>query len=257
MVESLVEATDRLYKLYGPSSGKVYGPSKGRLKPNGNLLLLDVLGKDDRFLDLLDWTHTFPKIVDILGWNIQLYHSHLGVNPGLNQDPPSQLPAERLSWHQDTGQLNHDLETSPRPRISLKVGFFLTSTNEPNRGCFHVIPGRHLEDTLDLPDDETVEHPEALPVMVEAGDAVFFDRRVWHAAGHNSSDITRKVLFLGYSYRWLKPRDDMTVGHYIDRADPIRRQLLGVTVNGGYGFPSPSDEDVPLKRWWQDHAADS
>ena len=239
MVESLVEATDRLYKLYGPSSSKVYGPSKGRLKPNGNLLLLDVLGKDDRFLDLVDWTHTFPKIVDILGWNIQLYHSHLGVNPGLNQDPPSQLPAERLSWHQDTGQLNHDLETSPRPRISLKVGFFLTSTNEPNRGCFHVIPGRHLEDTLDLPDDETVEHPEALPVMVEAGDAVFFDRRVC------------------YSYRWLKPRDDMTVGHYIDRADPIRRQLLGVSVNGGYGFTSPSDEDVPLKRWWQDHAADS
>lgn len=32
-------------------------------------------------------------------------------------------------------------------------------------------------------------------------------------------------------------------------ADPIRRQLLGVSPNGGFGYTSPADEDVPLKTW--------
>ena len=61
--------------------------------------------------------------------------------------------------------------------------------------------------------------------------------------------VTRQVLFLGYSYRWLRPRDDMTVAHYLPDADPIRRQLLGESPTGGFGYTSPSAEDVPLKAW--------
>ena len=33
--------------------------------------------EDDIFLQLLDWPKTFPLVWDILGWNIQLYISHL------------------------------------------------------------------------------------------------------------------------------------------------------------------------------------
>ena len=80
-----------------------------------------------------------------------------------------------------------------------------------------------------------------------------FDRRLWHSAGQNYSDITRRALFYGYSYRWLKPRDNMTVAHYMDRSDPIRRQLLGASPNGGFGYTSPEDEDVPLKVWLEEH----
>ena len=39
----------------------------------------------------------------------------------------------------------------------------------------------------------------------------------------------------------------MTVAHYLDGADPIRRQLLGESPNGGFGYTSPAEEDVPLK----------
>ena len=53
------------------------------------------------------------------------------------------------------------------------------------------------------------------------------------------SDLTRKVMFYGYSYRWLQPRDDMTVEHLMDRSDPIRRQLLGASPSGGFGYASP------------------
>ena len=39
-------------------------------------------------------------------------------------EPPSDEPVGGMSrggWHQDSGRLNHDLEGSPRPRVSMKV----------------------------------------------------------------------------------------------------------------------------------------
>ena len=56
-----------------------------------------------------------------------------------------------------------------------------------------------------------------------------------------------------YSYRWLRPRDDMTVAHYLDRCDLIRRQLLGHSPSGGHGYSSPRPEDVPLRAWMEEH----
>ena len=220
---------------------------KRELKPHHPLNLLDAIGQDDAFLELLDLPQTFMKVVDILGWHIQLYHSHLIVTPPLPTDHQPKQP--RLGWHQDSGRLNLELEGEPRPRVSLKVGFFFSSTKETDRGNFHVVPSSHRLNRLDLPEDALQDHPNATPVRADAGDAVFFDRRLWHAAGRNRSDVTRKVLFLGYSYRWLRPRDDMTVERYLPGADPIRRQLLGESPNGGFGYTSPADEDVPLKMW--------
>ena len=240
-VAPLAEAVDRIDAEWRP---------KRELKAHQPLNLLDAIGKDDGFLDLLDLPATFMKVVDILGWHIQLYHSHLIVTPPLPDNFEAKRP--RLGWHQDSGRLNIELEGEPRSRVSLKVGFFLTSTRETNRGNFHVVPGSHRLNRLDLPDDAAIDHPNATPVCAEAGDAVFFDRRLWHAAGWNRSQVTRKVLFLGYSYRWLRPRDDMTVAHYLDGADPIRRQLLGMSPNGGFGYTSPAEEDVPLKTWLTD-----
>ena len=237
-VAALAAAAERIDAEWRP---------KRELKAHHPLNLLDAIGKDDAFLELLDLPQTFMKVVDILGWHIQLYHSHLIVTPPL---PPGHEPKRtRLGWHQDSGRLNLELEGEPRSRVSLKVGFFLSSTLATDRGNFHVVPGSHRRNRLDLPDDAALDHPNATPVRADAGDAVFFDRRLWHAAGYNRSTVTRKVLFLGYSYRWLRPRDDMTVAHYLDGADPIRRQLLGESPNGGFGYTSPADEDVPLKTW--------
>jgi ectoine hydroxylase-related dioxygenase (phytanoyl-CoA dioxygenase family) len=236
-VAELVAAADRIDAEY----------RRKRDLGNKPLNLLDVIGKDDSFLPLLDWPTTIARVIEILGWHIQLYHSHMIISPPLPQGyEPKTL---RLGWHQDSGRLNIDLETKPRPRISLKVGFFLSDVSEGDRGNFHVIPGSHLDNELRFPDEEQ-EHPDAIPVCVNAGDAVFFDRRIWHAGGRNYSAITRKVIFLGYSYRWLRPRDDMTVAHFLDRCDPIQKQLFGVSPNGGFGYTSPADEDVPLKTWW-------
>jgi ectoine hydroxylase-related dioxygenase (phytanoyl-CoA dioxygenase family) len=190
----------------------------------------------------------------ILGWNIQLYHSHLAITP---PGPPDEAQVnKRLGWHQDSGRLNIEMETTPRPRISLKVAFFLTDTTELGRANFYVAPGSHLQNQLTFPADGVSDPEGATPVQVPPGTAVFFDRRLWHAASPNFSKVSRKVLFYGYSYRWLRPRDNMTVSHFMDRCDPIRRQLLGAGT-GGFGYTSPSDADVPLKTWIREHLGEA
>jgi hypothetical protein len=133
------------------------------------------------------------------------------------------------------------------------VAYFLSDTSEPGRGNFWVIPGSHLCDTLKLPEDRVGQPAGARPVLAKPGTAVFFDRRLWHTASPNWSTVTRKVLFYGYGYRWIRTKDDMTVHGLWGRSDPIRRQLLGdgINANGRY---SPTDADVPLRVWLREHS---
>lgn len=226
MVEALIEAVDRV------KSG------------------VDFIGKDELFLELIDWPTTFPKVWGILGWNIHLYHTHITITPPLA--PEQRSEQKRLHWHQDSGRVNLDIEIVPAPRISVKVGYFLTDVSEKGRGNFSVIPGSHLKDEVEYPPDGISDPEDTVEVCVPAGTAVIFDRRIWHVGGRNFSDITRKVLFVGYSHRWFHPRDAMTVSHYMDRSEPIRRQLLGAKT-GALGLTSPKDEDVPLRDWIKTH----
>ncbi len=240
MVAHLNEVVDRLDAQHRAEKDiDLYTPAN----------LLDFIGRDDAFLPLLDWPQTIAKVWDILGWNIQLYHSHFIVSPAR----PNNESADKIGtmhWHQDSGRLNWELETTPQPRISLKVAYFLTDATELGRANLYVLPGSHLQNKPSL----NGKDPEGTVVVrAKPGDAVFFDRRILHRSSLNTSHIPRKVIFYGYSYRWLRPRDDMTVEHYMDRCTPIQRQLLCASPSGGHGYSSPQDDDVPLRAWMAEH----
>lgn len=209
--------------------------------------------EDDLFLELLDYPTTFPLVCDILGWNIQHYISHLIMYP---PEPPG---AERVTkgagWHQDGGRPVPEMER-PHPRLSLKVAFWLSDVTEPDRGALRVIPGSHKLDERPPRSDEDGDPDGAIHVLAKPGTAVLFDRRLWHSRGWNYSDVTRKVLFLGYSYRWLRGLDyNLMPPELLRRCDPIRRQLLGDGVDVK-GWWQPTDEDVPLKAWLRKHKGD-
>ena len=254
MREQLINAVDTLHNK---------ALANGRATPGSHWGWSDFLGADDALLGLVDLPTTLPKVWGILGWNIYLYHAHMHVKP------PAAPDAEEgegwLEWHQDSGRVNIELETSPRPRLSLKVAYFLTDVSEPGRGNFYIRPGSHLSD-MDVPLAEIARDPreataddvpdDAMPVCVEPGTAVLFDRRLWHSRSPNRSDMTRKALFYGYGYRWIRPKDEMSVEVLYDRCDPIRRQLLGAATrnNGRY---VPSEDDVPLRGWLIDNLGDN
>ncbi len=74
MIKTLTVATDRLDAAERALNGRDAYVSQN---------IFDFVGKDDAFVELLDWPKTLPKVWGILGWNIQLYHSHLIVTPPL------------------------------------------------------------------------------------------------------------------------------------------------------------------------------
>lgn len=236
-VKLLTEVTDGIHERE-LASGQ--SPTTAMFVPN-------FLPEDPLFVDLVDYESIVPKMWGILGWNLSLYHAHLIVTP------PSGKPRSTATfgWHQDSGRVNFDMP-APRPRLSAKVGYFLSDVSEEGRGNFWVIPGSHINEQVVVPDGGG--QPEgAIPVLAKPGTAVIFDRRLWHAASPNWSDITRKVLFYGYGHRWIRPKDEMTLSDFWGDSDPIRRQLLGWGTSAN-GFYTPTDEDVPLRAWLAEHS---
>ena len=230
VVEDALDA-DTLARL-NPAADRVWTAER----PDGTALhRLGFLGLDPAFVELIDHPATFPLVYGLLGWNIYVYHCHLDVHPPLHEPP-------RWRWHQDGGRQNLELE-SPRPRLSVKVAYFLTDVEEPEHGALRVVPGSHVRDTL--PMDREPE--EAVPLLVGAGSAVVFDRRLWHARGDNRSHRTRKALFYGYTYRWIRPRDELGLSPaQVAALDPVRRQLVGGGTSA-IGYWIPTEEDVPLR----------
>jgi ectoine hydroxylase-related dioxygenase (phytanoyl-CoA dioxygenase family) len=222
----------------------------GRADPDGSVHALEVIDRDPLLADLLVTSAVLPLVCRALGWNIHLYHSHIDVHPPL-QAPPK--PVWR--WHQDGGRQNLDLGSAElRPRLSVKVGYFLSDVSLPGRGNMLVIPGSHRQNALRRPERPELgfAEPEGhRPVLAAPGTACVFDRRIWHARSPNMSSITRKAVFTAFTYRWIRPRHE----HPADvrpGLDDIRRQLLG-GADGRLRHWISEDGDVPLRAWMRDH----
>ena len=125
-----------------------FDPNKGLFYPN-------FIPDSPLFADLVDYEKILPKVWGILGWNIYLYHAHLIVTPPNGEE----MNDITFGWHQDSGRVNQEIESHPRPRLSLKVAYFLSDTSEPGRGNFWIVPGSHLKDTLERP-TQGVGQPE-------------------------------------------------------------------------------------------------
>jgi ectoine hydroxylase-related dioxygenase (phytanoyl-CoA dioxygenase family) len=219
---------------------RVHGAERG--DHDGPLHLLAFCGRDGAFLELLDHPRTMPLIVDTLGSNVFMYHCHLDVHP-----PETPGPARPWMWHQDGGIVNRDLEGSPRPRLSVKVAFFLTDVSEPGMGNLVVLPGSHLENEIGRPRDDDNDLRGSLPVLARGGDAVVFDRRVWHMRSPNLCGVTRKALFYAYTFRWVRARDDLDIrADLLPLITPVRAQLLGYG-DSSIDFWMPDRLDLPVR----------
>jgi ectoine hydroxylase len=218
------EALDRVYAARTKA---------GALGPGGSMHLLSAVANCPDLAGLTDHRATFGYVWPVLGWNIHIYHSHLDVHP----PAPARLPF-RFEWHQDGGRQNRELETTPRPRLSVKLAYWLSDVSQPGRGNLKIVPGSHLTNQINGPPRRDIQWPDpdgALEVTARPGDAVFFDRRIWHARSPNHSGHTRKAVFFGYTYRWTAIRDDiaqMRASDWFARLTPVQQQLLGGIEDG-------------------------
>ena len=238
---------------YTAAIDRVYAEQQaaGAVAPGKAMHLLSAVANCHEAVGLIDHPVTFPLVWSILGWNVHIYHSHLDVHPNIPERAPF-----RFEWHQDGGRQNRELEGDPRERLSVKLAYWLSDVSEPGRGNFKVVPGSHIKNWIDGPPRRDVEWPDpegAIEVCADAGDVVVFDRRLWHARSDNSSDITRKAMFFGYTLRWIAIRDEndgIWSSNWADQLNPVQRQLLGgLKDTDGDHMWGHYPESTPLYGW--------
>jgi ectoine hydroxylase len=241
---------------YAAALDRVYAEHEAmdKLGPDRSLHKLSAVASCPELAGLIDHAQAFPLVWGMLGWNVHIYHSHLDVHPPILEPKPF-----RFEWHQDGGRQNREIETDPRPRLSVKLAFWLSDVSEPGRGNFKVVKGSHLTNRIDGPPRRDMEWPDpehAMEVCANAGDAVFFDRRIWHARSNNYSELTRKVAFFGYTYRWVAIRDEAVAPEVAAELNPVQKQLVGAldegrvhdSVEGGDHAWGHFNDEVPLYR---------
>ena len=248
------------------------------LGPDDPFAVRNALSHHEAFLDLIDHPRMLPLVVDAIGWNIQIRTTHLDYRPpypegmqpgrlGVGDGADQEVGYRNLSWHPDLA--SDSLFMAPSldgrlPFMEIKVFYVLSDLSEPQSGNLWLVPGSHLRSPKELREmGREVDPEDALELRLKPGAAVLWRTAVWHCVGPNLSKRTRKIMHVGYNYRWLRPTDYVTQDQaLIDRSSPIRKQLLGALASGGdpLGENSaihPSSqywltknaEDVPLRAW--------
>jgi|SRR5215213_9005379 len=235
-VEQLLSETDRLADVF------VRKPMLSGKPEYNHLDLRRGLLKQKALFALVSNSTTVPLVVQLLGPNIHLYSTTIIYKRPETPDAPS----FRRGWHRDI-RMARDLGNDCLPLAGLKVCYCLTDFQKPNCGMTLMARGSHLRsEPLRIPKGQVDPvDVEVCDLQLKAGDALFFENRIFHTAAPNRSDRISKVVIYGYAYRWLKPEVylESPDEQQLLQTDPITRQLLG-----GY-------RDVDTPPWALDHWA--
>ena len=244
----------------------------------------NALTHHEAFLDLIDHPRMLPLVVDAIGWNIQIRTTHLDYRPpypeglqpgalGVGDGTDNEVGYRNVSWHPDLA--SDYLFMAPSldgrlPFMEIKAFYVLSDLSESQSGNLWLAPGSHLRSPKELAEmGRQVDPSEALELRLRPGAAVLWRTAVWHCVGPNLSAHTRKIMHVGYHYRWLRPTDYISQDQgLIDSSSPIRQQLLGALPGSGHPLGSeheihPSSQywitkdqdDVPLRAWAEEQAA--
>ena len=116
-----------------------------------------------------------------------------------------------------------------------------------------VAPGSNkLKTPLEIPEDR-VDPVGALEPSLQPGDCLIFENRTWHAGAANLSDRIRKVIMIGYGYRWVTPMDfRKQEPEFLEKLNPFERYLVGESFAEDEAFHFDGGPN-PIKDWCEEH----
>ena len=241
----------------------------------------NALSQHEAFLDLIDHPRMLPLVVDAIGWNIQIRTTHLDYRPpypeglqhgdvGVGKGEDQEVGYRNVAWHPDLASDSIFMAPSldgRLPFMEIKIFYVLYDMTGSDCGNLWLVPGSHNRKPEELREmGRKVSPEEAVELKLRPGSAVLWRTAVWHCVGPNLSQKTRKIMHVGYNYRWLRPTDYIHPA-LVERSSPVRKQLLGALASGGDPLGAESDfrpssqywltknnDDVPLRVWAQEQA---
>jgi ectoine hydroxylase-related dioxygenase (phytanoyl-CoA dioxygenase family) len=127
--------------------------------------------------------------------------------------------------------------------VSCNTLWAMTDFTEEN-GATRVIPGSHrFDDRLELDDAETV------PAEMEKGSVLVYTGSVYHGAGANRSNATRRGVNLTYSVSWLRQEENqyLAVPLEVARTLPVDLLRLMGYSRGAYALGYVDDLRDPIE----------
>jgi ectoine hydroxylase len=238
-VERLLESGDRIAHAFLRKPPVFDRTEYNHLDQRPGLL------EEEAMVDLVASSPVVPLIVQLLSPNIHLHSTSLTYKRPENPEGRK----FRRGWHRDI-RIPGDLGNNGLPRVGIKVSYCLTDFHQPESGLTLMGRGTHLRDAPLVISKEAVD-PQGIEVcdlMMDAGDALLFENRIFHTAAPNRSDRTSKVVIYGYAYRWMKQEIylDPPKSRHLEAVDLITRQLLG-------GYPDIDTRPWALLEWAKAH----
>jgi ectoine hydroxylase-related dioxygenase (phytanoyl-CoA dioxygenase family) len=164
--------------------------------------------------------------------SFQLHLTQLiSIGPG----EPSQL-IHRDQWAFDFFPFPKDYE------VQCNTIWAMTDFTEAN-GATRVIPGsNHFEDRLQFTQQDT------LPAEMEKGSVLFYTGRLYHGAGANNSNATRRGINITYCVSWLRQEENQYLSVPPDVARTLPTDLLRLMgyARGAYALGYVDDTRDPL-----------
>ena len=230
--------------------------------------LRNALAHHEAILDLIDHPGILPLVVDAIGWNIQNRDSTFGYAPPAPDGTDPDILSLGLHFDYEPHFSGTTID-GPLPLLDFKVGWYVSDHTETGHSTILLLPGSYKWTREQRANWKSWFDPEDIfELRVPAGSAMLWRPTLLHGVTPNLSKSVRKVIYFGYTPRWVRPSGYVEQDpDLIARSSPIRRQLLGAMGQGGnplgkdpIGNPSSqfwfSDDwdDVPLKAWAEERA---
>lgn len=158
---------------------------------NQNALLNGVHKESLLFRDVMYNSQLVDAMTKVIGPNIKAASNQL-----VYKHPGDTRPYD---WHQDNGFGPLD------PYTTVSCWMALDDVNEAN-GCLWVIPGSHKLGRLKHDEERGRERivavedeSKAVPVILKAGECIFFHGDLLHKSNGNSTDRVRRAYFFRYA----------------------------------------------------------